>query len=151
MWSYMVSLFDEFKLEGQQRNLPSDTNLDYFVIGGETYVCWFITLKDRIVSLLIATIEPDTLYVDLGCTYQSEKYRAQAAGANYLIRVYVSAQLLLEYDLRYIRGQAVGSIGGSQELLFKYHEDRGCIVFSDAMYTCKITDYLNRFTQFHLG
>lgn len=59
-------------------------------------------------------IKPESgthLYVDIGCSYQGERYRKQTTNINYLLRVFV----YLQENLRLIWGSASGSIGGSRD------------------------------------
>lgn len=91
-------------------------------------------------------MEVDNLYIEIGCSNQSKKYKEFATGTNYFIRVFV---LLKAFELQPIRklwGSASGTIKGENSKLREEHIKRKCTFIGDTKYyECDPIAFLNTF------
>lgn len=96
-------------------------------------------------------LEGDTVYIELGCSYQGnskndkgKSLKEIAIGTNYFLRVYILLRCFEDMNIRKLWGQ----VSGDKAKLESLHIKRKCYIYEDTdKYYCDPIDFINNFFE----
>ncbi len=91
-------------------------------------------------------LKVNTVYVELGCSYQKPPLNRRVTGTNYFLRSFIILEALKLASVRILWSVATGTVRGKKEELRKLEAKRMCKFYGKTKYSfCDIVEFLNKF------